>query len=128
MHVSESSYFWSAKKVLQNTSGELESFVELIGGVSSGETALARGGSASQYYKARSDEFARAVDELVANEERSMVPVIKSSIVQQTVREGAQIQARALLGENAPAESPLFAGGLVPSADGYFWSVPASRG
>jgi halogenation protein CepH len=123
MHVSEDSYFWSAKKVLKNTAAELESFVELVGGVSSGETAL--GGSVTQRYKDRSDEFARAVDELVANEERSMLPVVKSSIVQQTIREGTQVQARALLGERAAAEVPLFENGLIPSADGYFWSMPS---
>jgi FAD-dependent halogenase len=48
MHVSENSYFWSAKKVTKNTSSELESFVELVGGVSSGEAALARAESLAQ--------------------------------------------------------------------------------
>ena len=40
MHVDENSYFWSAKKVTDSTSSDLESFVSLVGGVSSGETAL----------------------------------------------------------------------------------------
>jgi FAD-dependent halogenase len=41
MHVSESSYFWTAKKITGDTAPELESFVNLVGGVSSGEAALA---------------------------------------------------------------------------------------
>jgi halogenation protein CepH len=40
MHVSESSYFWTAKKITGDLSSDLESFVNLVGGVSSGEAAL----------------------------------------------------------------------------------------
>ncbi len=126
MQVNEDSYFWSAKKVTKTTSSELESFVELVGGVSSGEAALMEAEALAKQYKDRSSEFATAVDDLVASEERSMVPLFKSAIVRQAMHEGAQIQARVLLGEQAQAEDPLFEGGLVPSADGYFWSVPGS--
>jgi FAD-dependent halogenase len=122
MHVSEDSYFWSAKKVTKNTSSELESFVELLGGVSSGEAALAEAESLAHRYKGRSSEFAKAVDDLVANEERSMLPLFKSSIVRQALQEGAQVQARALLGAGAETELPLFENGLIPSPDGFFWS------
>jgi FAD-dependent halogenase len=122
MHVSESSYFWSAKKVTKNTSSELESFVELLGGVSSGEAALAEAEPLTQLYKGRSSEFAEAVDALVANKEQSMLPLFKSSIVRQAMQEGTQVQARALLGEDAEAEVPLFENGLIPSPDGLFWS------
>jgi halogenation protein CepH len=124
MHVSESSYFWSAKKVTSNTSSELEAFVDLIGGVSSGEAALVDAESLAKRFRDRSAEFSAAVDRLVADEERSMVPLFKSAIVRQAMHEGTQMQARALLGEGAEAEAPLFEGGLVSSADGYFWSVP----
>jgi hypothetical protein len=41
LNVNENSYFWSAKKVTKNTSSGLQSFVELVGGVSSGGAALA---------------------------------------------------------------------------------------
>ena len=124
MNVSESSYFWSAKKVTKNTSSELESFVDLVGGVSSGEAALVEAESLAKRYKDRSAEFATAVDSLVASEERSMLPLFKSDVVRQAMHEGTQVQARALLGEDAEAENPLFENGLVPSGDGYFWSVP----
>jgi FAD-dependent halogenase len=123
MHVSESSYFWSAKKVTRNTSSELESFVDLVGGVSSGEAALVEAESLAKRFKDRSAEFASAVDNLVTNEERSMLPLFKSAIVRQAMQEGTQVQTRALLGEDAEAEKPLFESGLISSADGYFWSV-----
>lgn len=45
MHVSESSYFWTAKKLTGDTSSELESFVNLVGGVSSREAALTQAGT-----------------------------------------------------------------------------------
>jgi halogenation protein CepH len=114
LNVNEDSYFWSAKKVTDSTGPDMQSFVELVGGVSSGEAALAK----------RSSEFASAVDELVANKEQSMVPIIKSSIVKNAMQEGAKEQARVLLGKNAGPVIPIFEGGLVPSADGLSWSVP----
>jgi FAD-dependent halogenase len=124
MHVSEKSYFWSAKKVIKSTSSELESFVDLVGGVSSGEAAVTRADSLAERFKHRSSEFANAVDSLVADGERSMLPLFSSAIVRQANQEGMQVQARALLRENAEAEAPLFENGLIPSADGFFWSVP----
>jgi halogenation protein CepH len=119
MHVDKDSYFWSAKKVTDSTSSDLESFVNLVGGVSSGETALA------DRYKSRSSEFAAAVDQLVANKEQSMIPLMKSSIVKHAMQEGAKEQVRVLLGQDAEPEVPLFEGGLVASPDGLTWSLPA---
>jgi halogenation protein CepH len=119
MHVDENSYFWSAKKVTSDTSPDLESFVSLVGGVSSGEEALA------QRYKSRSTEFAQAVDEVVAGSEQSMVPLMKSAIVKQAMREGAKEQARVMLGSDLEPETAIFQGGLVASPDGLGWSISA---
>ena len=119
MHVDENSYFWSAKKVTESTSTDLESFVTLVGGVSSSEETLA------QRYKDRSSEFAKAVDELVSNKEQSMVPLMRSSIVKQAMREGAKEQARVLPGMDLELEAPVFEGGLVATPDGLSWSLPA---
>jgi halogenation protein CepH len=119
MHVDENSYFWSAKKVTDSTSSDLESFVSLVGGMSASDQALA------QRYKSRSSEFAGAVDELVANNEQSMVPLMRSSIVKQAMQEGAREQARVLPGQEAELEAPVFPGGLVAAPDGLGWSRPA---
>jgi FAD-dependent halogenase len=125
LNVNEDSYFWSAKKVTKTTSSDLESFVELVGGVSSGESVLPADGAPVDHYKRRSGEFASAVDELVANNEQSMVPIIKSSIVKSAMQEGAKEQSRVMLGEDAEPETPLFDGGLIASPDGLGWSRPA---
>src|SRR5216683_647296 len=114
MHVDEESYFWSAKKVTRNINSELQSFVELVGGVSSDEAALATDDSPVDHYKRRSNEFASAVDELVANKEQSMVPVIKSSVVKNAMQEGAKEQARVLLGEDAGPETRSSRADLYP--------------
>ena len=124
MHVDENSYFWSAKKVTDSTSSGLESFVSLVGGVSSGEDALATAKTLAQRYKSRSSEFATAVDQLVANKEQTMVPLIRSSIVKHAMQEGAKEQARVLLGQDSGPEIPLFDGGLIASPDGLGWSLP----
>ncbi|MGH3171110.1 MAG: tryptophan 7-halogenase [Trebonia sp.] len=124
LHANETSYFWSAKKVTKGLGAELESFVDLVGGVSSGEASLAKGEPQAQQLMERSKEFATAVDKLVADGEKTMIPIMKSSIVKQVMQEGAQVQARALLGADAEPEPPLFEGGLVPSPDGMLWAVP----
>jgi FAD-dependent halogenase len=124
LNVNEDSYFWSAKKVTRNTSSDLQAFVELIGGVSSGETALPTAEPGTDHYQGRSSEFASAVDQLIADNEQSMVPIIKSSVVKSAMQEGAREQARVLLGQDAGPETPLFENGLIASKDGLSWSLP----
>lgn len=124
MHVDENSYFWSAKKVTQNRHSELESFVDLVGGMSSTEFALEDAESAAVRFKTRSAEFADAIDELVADEEQSMVPLFRSSVVRQAMQEGSQVQGRAILGEDMGPDVPMFDGGLVASDDGMSWKTP----
>jgi halogenation protein CepH len=77
LNVNEDSYFWSAKKVTKTTSGELESFVDLVGGMSSGDAALPAADALAQRYAERSDEFSQAIDQLVAGKEQSMLPVMR---------------------------------------------------
>ncbi len=121
LNVSEDSYFWSAKKITGNTSAELQSFVELVGGMSSAELSLTRPGAAAEQVKTSSAEFAAAVGQLAGDKSGSMVPLFRSSVVQRAMAEGAQVQVRARLGADADLEDPLFPCGLVPSADGMFW-------
>jgi halogenation protein CepH len=127
MHVSENSYFWMARKVTKDTSSELASFVHLVAGISSGEAALADADTLTQRFKGRSREFSSAVDEQAADETAGMIPIFRSSIVQQAMSEGTRVQYMALLGDDAEPEIPLFDNGLVASADGMFWYAPASQ-
>ncbi|MFC6021573.1 tryptophan 7-halogenase [Plantactinospora solaniradicis] len=125
MHVDENSYFWQAKKVTRNSHTELESFVSLVAGMTSTDFELSDAESAAMRFKERSTEFADAVDNLVSQEQHNMAPLFKSSVVRQAMREGAQVQTRAQLGEYAGAEAPIFEGGLIASTDGMFWEAPS---
>jgi halogenation protein CepH len=124
MHVDEGSYFWSAKKVTRNSHTELESFVQLVAGMSSTDFELSDAESAAMRFKERSTEFANAIDDLVSQEQENMAPLFMSSVVRQAMREGGQVQTRAQLGEDAGADAPVFEGGLVASMDGMFWESP----
>jgi halogenation protein CepH len=126
MHVDEGSYFWNAKKVTSSSNTELESFVELVAGMSTTGMDLTDAESTAVRFKERASEFAHAIDALVEQKEESMAPLFKSSVVRQAMQEGAQVQTRALLGEYAGAEKPLYDGGLVASTDGMFWENPES--
>src|ERR1700683_4839382 len=127
MNVSEDSYFWSAKKVTRNSHAELESFVELVGGMSSAELSLDGPEAITEQIKTGSAEFAAAIGQLAAGKGGSMVPLFKSSVVQRAMAEGAQVQVSARLGADAGLEDPLFPGGLVPSADGMSWLAPGAQ-
>lgn len=121
MHVDESSYFWSAKKVTQSTSSDLESFVNLVGGVSGSEARP------TDRYKDRAGKFAEAVDELISTNEESMLPILTTPVVKRAIQEGAKEQIRVLIGpQSADPDTPLFDGGLISSPDGLSWSEPAS--
>lgn len=125
LHVDEDSYFWSAKKVTDSTSSALESFVSLVGGVSSGEDALATRQTLAQRYRSQSGEFATAVDELAGSEEPSILPLMRAQVVRDAMQQGANEQIRAHLGSGVGPETPLFDGGLIASPDGLSWSPPA---
>lgn len=124
MHVSEQSYFWSAKKITANTQPEMESFVELVGGVNSGEQALTSAEDVLLRFKTDSGDFTRAVDQVAADAEGNMIPIMRAPVVSQVMRESAQVQTQALLGVDAEEEFPMFDDGLVPSPDGLSWMKP----
>jgi FAD-dependent halogenase len=122
MHVDENSYFWSAKKITNSTSSDMEAFVTLVAGEFSDDAALADAATLVDRFKSRSAEYTSAVDDLVANNEQSMLPIFSSAVVEDATGEGAKIQSLAALGAGKMRESPLFPDGLVASADGMFWA------
>ncbi|MFJ8467821.1 tryptophan 7-halogenase [Streptomyces swartbergensis] len=124
MHIDEDSYFWSAKKVIKSNHAELESFVELVAGMSSTDFDLSDAESGALRLKKRSAEFADAIDTLVDQREESMAPLFRSSVVRQAMQEGSQVQTRAQLGEYAGEDIPVFEGGLVASSDSMYWQEP----
>jgi FAD-dependent halogenase len=126
MNVNESSYFWKARKVTNSNYSELQAFVELVGGLASGEFDLTRGEAVARRFSSESREFGQAIDrQLAAGPVDRVVPMFKSAIVRKTMQESAQVQARAQLGASFTNEVPIFPGGLVSSSDGLSWTRPS---
>ncbi|MEU2588221.1 tryptophan 7-halogenase [Streptomyces avermitilis] len=120
MHHVEDSYFWQAKKLTRNSHSELEAFVDLVSGVSSGEAALSDAESVARRLHAQTEEFASAV-ETVADGNDNWAPLLGSSVVREAMTESSKVQMHATLGEDAEEETPLFEDGLIPSPDGLSW-------
>lgn len=124
MHRDESSYFWKARKVTQVGLTDHEAFVELVGGVVSGETALANAAAVASSMASASEQLAQSVGEGGAGEGESMSFMTTPSM-HGAMHEGARIQAHAVRGESLIEEKPLIPDGLVPSADGLHWAMPS---
>ena len=123
-HVDKDSYFWQAKKITNCDFSEFEAFVELVGGVSSGEHALSGPGEVVERFTASTDALAAATAAEHRVGDADSGSVHRIPIVERVRREGSRIQMRAMLGEQGGREAPVFADGLRPSADGLRWERP----
>jgi len=127
MHVAKESYFWAARKVTNSSHSEMQAFVDLVGGVSSGKFDPKDAESVARRFSAESKEFGRAINQRLAGGENDrVVPMFKSAIVREAMKESAQLQARAQLGAEFRSETPIFPGGLISSDDGLLWIYPCS--
>jgi halogenation protein CepH len=124
MNVDEQSYFWRAKKVTNCPESELAAFVELVGGVASGDVTLTGAAQrVAEQFRAASRDLNAAVESISRDPYASMGPMLGVPAVSGAMQEGAQIQAHAILGADAGAEEPLFPGGLISSTDGVHWQI-----
>lgn len=108
LHEDRDSYFWNAKRITGAGASDSEAFVELVGGIASGDRAVA------------GSELADAVAAASDGDEDAN-PLLRVKVVSASLHEGAQLQALAELGEDNEPEAPLVHGGLVASADGMRW-------
>lgn len=127
IHIDEKSYFWHARKVTHRDGSDLEAFLDLVGGVTSGEF------TSEDQNASRIDRISSAAKlmETAAADTDEIGDVhyaLESTLLREVLGEGAQLSARAILGDLAKSESPLFDGGLIPSADGRRWTeFPTAR-
>ncbi|MBR8638225.1 tryptophan 7-halogenase [Streptomyces tuirus] len=123
LHQDERSYFWQARKVTDVGTTELEAFVELVGGLASGDTSLGGAGPAGARLSAVADDFERAVRRLPdVGDLRN--PLYESESFRRVFQEGTVMQERGLFGGPLEPETPLRPGGLVASDDGLAWVEP----
>lgn len=127
MNVDTESYFWAAKQVTHGSSSELEAFVDLVGGVSSGDFDLGEGGgkTMAQRVSTESQGLAHAVQQVAGSGRDTAAPLLGAPVVQQAMQESEKVLARALFGEKFNTEQPLLASGLISSPDGLLW-VPST--
>jgi halogenation protein CepH len=119
LHVDENSYFWEARKVTDSSAPAMESFAELVGGIASGEDALA---GSSELVRRHAGQTAELGDAVAGLEGGGTGFLRGSRVVAEAMFEGSQIQAAAILGLEGTQEQPLFPGGLTPSANGLTWA------
>ncbi|HEX2269276.1 MAG TPA: tryptophan 7-halogenase [Pyrinomonadaceae bacterium] len=117
MHQNEDSYFWKARKVLNTRQTNQEAFVSLVAGVSSlrQEELIVD----SQQIEKIKGELEQLQD--TTHTAAPYFSAEKEAFLDTLVEEGTQLQRQAHVGSMGDEEQPLFAGGLIPSADGFRW-------
>jgi len=132
----ESSYFWSARKILNTEERDNDAFIRLVAGISEADEPLFEG-SAERFFSDRQD-FGAYFADMLARESPEMKAAINApaasarpdpvkfdadNFMQGFTSEIAQLQILARFGNQRPAEQPLAQGGLVASADGFHWAL-----
>lgn len=120
MHQDERSYFWKARKVTHVDATEMEAFVELVGGLASGDTSLAGPGQAGTRLTVTASELDHAVSRL-PDSDGLRNPLFESASIRQVFQEGTILQERGVFGGPLEKETPLHPGGLMASEDGLTW-------
>ncbi|MFI6932519.1 tryptophan 7-halogenase [Streptomyces sp. NPDC050287] len=123
MHQDERSYFWKARKVTNVGATELEAFVDLVGGLASGDASLAGAEDAGTRLASASSALDEAVGRLPGSDGLRN-PLFETASVRQVFQEGAVLQERGVFGGPLENETPLRPGGLVASEDGLLWREP----
>jgi halogenation protein CepH len=117
MQADEQSYFWAAKKITNTPLSELEAFVELVGGLASGDVIEVTPASVTDELITGAEALAAAADDSgTASSELHAQPVVANAMA-----ESANLQAEVLLGAEA---RPLFPDGLISTPDGLRWAYP----
>ena len=117
MQADEQSYFWAAKKITNTPLSELEAFVELVGGLASGDVIEATPASVTEELITGAEALAAAADDSgTASSELHAQPVVANAMA-----ESANLQAEVLLGAEP---RPLFPDGLISTPDGLRWAYP----
>ncbi|HLG59856.1 MAG TPA: tryptophan 7-halogenase [Vicinamibacterales bacterium] len=124
------SYYWSARKVLSAPDAGAEAFIRLVGGIGTGEKLSAGSRAAAPTSELSKHLFPGAfgasdmyMDGDESSDGRYGDAELRDAFMQNLTAEAVQMQSQAI---GVPMQSrPMFENGLVPSADGFEWAVPA---
>lgn len=125
MHQQEDSYFWKARKIVKGGESSEEAFVTLVAGVSNlqHDEGLLVDNVQVESIKQKLQQLETAEDDDAA----PYFAAEKESFLDVLVEEATQLQTQASVGAMRGEERPLFAGGLIPSADGLRWREVAAQ-
>jgi FAD-dependent halogenase len=120
MNADKESYFWKAKEITRSSHPELEAFVDLVGGISSGDFELGEDGAEAMALRLRAESagLASAVQQMADSGSGSVFPLLEVPVFRDAMRENEKILKP---GAATEKEQPFLPGGLVPSADGLLW-------
>jgi FAD-dependent halogenase len=121
MHQDERSYFWSAKRVTDVASSEVEAFVALVGGLASGDASLPTVDGIGARWAVAAADFGAAVGRLADADDRRN-PLFESRLVGRVFQEGRNLQEEALFGGPLD-DGPAAPGDLLPAKDGLSWTA-----
>jgi halogenation protein CepH len=125
MNRDESSYFWTARKIVKAGDTDIEAFVDLVAGISAPEYALFN----TTEVRKSAQQFGEVLEGATQPECLADGDVVfrakGAQLLGSVMRESSRLQTGAQLGSALP-EEPLFPGGLVPSADGLHWRQAAA--
>ena len=121
MQKDHQSYFWSAKRVTDVSAPEAEAFVDLVGGLVSGDAAVLRPDELGDRLIAAAADVSEAVRRLsTAGDRRN--PLLESTVIRDVFSEGRQLQEQALYGGGLDSAEPS-EGDIVSTTDGLAWTV-----
>lgn len=108
LHQSEDSYFWAARKIANTAPTNLESFINLVGGVAGEEFG-------SGQFAASSEQVAEAFGADTPHAHAS------GGFLGKLLAAGAELQVGAALGDHAAVDAAAGDGGLTVAPDGLSW-------
>ncbi|MFH8409063.1 tryptophan 7-halogenase [Streptomyces sp. NPDC018019] len=125
MQASKDTYFWQARKVAGGQASAVASFVNLVGGLASGDRALTDAGQIT----GRLGTAARVLDESVHCYQADPAgdPWDESPMLGETFAQSDLLAEQGAVGDSFAETAPQFPGGLVATADGLHWAEPDQR-
>jgi FAD-dependent halogenase len=121
-HQQDNSDFWRARKVANSPEKMNREYIDLIARPELGADGDSK--NIDAFWKNRSDLSSRLFPE-ATNQSTSEVDSQRqrSRFLASLFRELTQLQLQAILQEKRPSEKPIRTNGLIPSRDGFHWTL-----
>ncbi|KWT59066.1 tryptophan halogenase [Streptomyces albus subsp. albus] len=125
MQAPKDTYFWQAHKVTGGQAGALASFINLVGGLASGDRVLID----ADQLTGRLATASRVLDETADGYQADPAgdPWDESPMLAETFAQSDALAGQGVARGDFAEKTPQFPGGLVATADGLHWAEPAGE-